>query len=136
MAVVRDKRDPRRAARQPETPLSLTSLSRIIRSMSLEDIITVTLNAAVDRVIEVENFTIGAHQTGREVSRVPGGKGVNVSRILAALDAPSIATGFIGKENRSVFDPIFRDGTIADELVVLDGRTRENVTISRATGCG
>ncbi len=135
MPVVRDKRDRRRASRQPETPLSLTSLSRIIRGMSLRDIITVTLNAAVDRVVEVENFTVAAHQTGREISRVAGGKGINVSRVLATMNAPSIATGFIGKENRSVFDPIFRDGTIADELVVLDGRTRENVTITdRATG--
>ena len=92
-------------------------------------IITVSLNPAIDRVLEVEDFTFGAHQPARELSRTPAGKAINVSRVLAALDARSVATGFLGSENRSSYDPLFRDGRISDEFFLLPGRTRENVTI-------
>jgi 1-phosphofructokinase family hexose kinase len=93
-------------------------------------VITVSLNPAVDRTIEVPNFTIGAHQLGREVARTPGGKGVNISRVLAAMGVPSAAAGFLGAESRDVFAPLFADGTVGDHFVVLPGRTRENVTIT------
>jgi 1-phosphofructokinase family hexose kinase len=96
-------------------------------------IITVTLNSAVDRLIEVPRFAIGAHQAGREVSRTPGGKGLNVSRVLAALDVPSVATGFVGSENRGSFDDALNDPHIRDEFFLLQGRTRENVTIADPT---
>jgi len=98
-------------------------------------IITVSLNPAIDRVMGVENFTLGAHQTGREVSRIPAGKAVNVSRVLAALNVRSIATGFLGQENRASFDSLFSNGLVSDEFFLLPGRTRENVTITdRETG--
>jgi 1-phosphofructokinase len=93
-------------------------------------VITVTLNAAVDRVIEVDGLTLGAHQAGREVSRTAGGKGVNVSRTLAALGVPSIATGFLGRDNRADFRAFLADPLTTDEFVVLPGRTRENVTLA------
>jgi 1-phosphofructokinase len=97
-------------------------------------IITVSLNPAIDRTIEVENFTLGAHQAGREIRRTPGGKAVNVSRALAALDVGTIATGFLGEENRSGFEPVFRKTLVTDQFFTLPGRTRENVTIAdRAT---
>jgi 1-phosphofructokinase len=93
-------------------------------------VITVTLNPAIDRVIAVDNFEAGAHQVGREVLRVPAGKGINVSRVLAAMGTPSVATGFLGEENRSVYAPLFAGGTIADEFLTLPGATRENFTIT------
>lgn len=96
----------------------------------LVTIVTVSLNPAIDRVLEVPNFTLGQHQVGTEVRRTPAGKAVNVSRVLAALDVPSIATGFLGKENRDAFDEVFDDPHISDEFFMLPGRTRENVTIS------
>jgi len=98
-------------------------------------IITVSLNPAIDRTIEVDNFTIGAHQVGRELRRTPGGKGVNVSRILAALDVPSIATGFLGSENRAAFEPMLENPLVLDEFFSLPGRTRENVTITDRQTC-
>ncbi|MDY6913409.1 MAG: 1-phosphofructokinase family hexose kinase [Planctomycetota bacterium] len=93
-------------------------------------IITVSLNPAIDRTIEVPNFTPGAHQNGREISRTAGGKGVNVSGVLRSLDVPSTVTGFLGAENRAVFDPFLNDPLVTDAFLVLDGRTRQNVTIA------
>jgi 1-phosphofructokinase len=98
-------------------------------------IITVTLNPAIDRVIEVENFTLGAHQVGREVLRSPGGKAVNISRILSALGVPTVATGFLGADNRKEFAPLLADMSVRAEFFTVPGRTRENVTIADpATG--
>jgi len=93
-------------------------------------IITVSLNPAIDRTLEVENFALGAHQAGREIHRSPGGKAVNVSRTLAALGLRSIATGFLGEDNRSSFDVLFRKSLVSDQFFTLPGRTRENVTIA------
>lgn len=93
-------------------------------------IITVSLNPAIDRVIEVENFTLGRHQVGREVQRSPGGKGINVSRVLSALGIKSVATGFLGEDNIGSFEPFLSDPNVGNEFFVLPGRTRENITIT------
>jgi 1-phosphofructokinase len=93
-------------------------------------VITVSLNPAIDRVLEVEGFTIGAHQPGRELRRTPGGKAVNVSRALACLGVRSIATGFLGEENRSDFASFLSAPLVVDQFFPLAGRTRENVTIA------
>jgi 1-phosphofructokinase len=93
-------------------------------------IITVSLNPAVDRVLEVPDFRLGEHQTGREVRRMPAGKGVNVSRVLTALGTPCIATGFLGRDNRGEFQQVLAESKTADEFFPLPGRTRENVTIT------
>lgn len=97
-------------------------------------IVTVSLNPTIDRVIEVKRFVLGEHQVGRELSRTPGGKGVNVSRVLAALGAPSVATGFLGRGSREDFAELLNDPLVTDRFVFLEGRTRENVTIVETSG--
>lgn len=94
-----------------------------------ESIITVSLNPSIDRVLEVDKFTLGAHQLGREILRTPGGKAINVSRVLATLGVRNVATGFLGADNRQQFDQVLKDSMIRDEFFVIPGRTRENVTI-------
>ena len=59
-----------------------------------QNIITVTLNPTIDRVIEVDNLAIGEHLVGRTVLRTPGGKGVNVSRVLAARHGSQSACAY------------------------------------------
>lgn len=93
-------------------------------------IITVSLNPAVDRILSVEGFAAGAHQVGREISRMPAGKALNVSRVMSNLGVPTVATGFLGKENRQLFDDLFHGSRIVDQFFPLPGRTRENITIA------
>jgi len=93
-------------------------------------VITVSLNPAVDRVIEVDGLSLGAHQEGRELRRIAGGKAINVSRVLAALGIRSVATGFLGQASRAEFTNMLASPLIADEFFSLPGRTRENVTIA------
>ncbi len=98
-------------------------------------IITITLNPAIDRAIRIERLTPGEHLPGRTVSRAAGGKGINISRVLAALGLESTAMGLIGRDNARAFDKLFADGMIRDGLLRIAGDTRENITLlDEATG--
>ena len=59
-------------------------------------IITVTLNAAIDKSLAVPNFRIGRRHRTVDQRTMAGGKGVNIARTLKALGQPVIATGFAG----------------------------------------
>src|SRR5205807_6533921 len=54
-------------------------------------IITVTLNAAIDRTLSVPNFRRGRRHRTVEQRTMAGGKGVNVARTLKTLGQPVIA---------------------------------------------
>lgn len=97
-------------------------------------IVTVTLNPAIDRVIIIEELKIGEAQVGQTVLRVPGGKGVNVSHALAAMNVPTIATGFLGADNRVDFLPLLSNPMIGDQFISMPGRTRENITLADPRG--
>ncbi len=59
-------------------------------------ILTVTPNAAMDKTYVVRDFRLDKIHRPSEFSSTPGGKGINVSRVLKELGRPSFATGFIG----------------------------------------
>lgn len=93
------------------------------------------MNTAIDRILEVRDFTVGAHQRGRLLVRVPAGKGVNVSRTLSALGVSSVATGFVGEEQLEDYERSFEDTLVKAQFLAVDGTTRENITlIDPATG--
>ena len=59
-------------------------------------IITVTLNAALDKTLEVPSFTPGRRHRTVDQRTIPGGKGVNIARAIKRLGQPVIATGLAG----------------------------------------
>src|SRR3954468_16490193 len=59
-------------------------------------IITVTLNAAIDKTLAGPNFRLGRRHRAVEQTAMAGGKGVNVARALKTLGMPVIATGVAG----------------------------------------
>ena len=59
-------------------------------------IVTVTVNAALDRTLTVPVFQIGYRHRSSEVLTLAGGKGINVARALKLLDVPVVATGLTG----------------------------------------
>ena len=63
-------------------------------------IITVTLNAAIDKSLSVPNFRLGRRHRTVEQRTMPGGKGVNVARTLKTLGQPVIATGLRRRRDR------------------------------------
>lgn len=98
-------------------------------SASFQTLVTVTPNTAIDRVIQVPGFAIGAHRRGTRIARLPAGKGVNCSRVLALLGQRSIATGFVGEQEQAEFDHL-GDGTLINaQFLAVEGSTRENITL-------
>jgi 1-phosphofructokinase family hexose kinase len=59
-------------------------------------IVTVTMNAAIDRTLTVPNFLLGQRHRASEVLTLAGGKGINIARALKRLDVPVAATGLAG----------------------------------------
>jgi 1-phosphofructokinase/tagatose 6-phosphate kinase len=59
-------------------------------------IVTVTLNAALDRTLTVPHFQLGHRHRASDVLTLAGGKGINVARALKRLDVPVVATGLAG----------------------------------------
>jgi 1-phosphofructokinase/tagatose 6-phosphate kinase len=59
-------------------------------------IVTVTLNAALDRTLTVPNFARGQRHRASDVLTLAGGKGINIARALKRLDVPVVATGLAG----------------------------------------
>jgi 1-phosphofructokinase family hexose kinase len=59
-------------------------------------IVTVTLNAALDRTLTVPNFGRGQRHRASQGMTLAGGKGINMARALKGLDAPVVATGLAG----------------------------------------
>src|SRR3979490_1693366 len=59
-------------------------------------IVTVTLNAAIDRTLTVPNFQRGQRHRASAGFTLAGGKGINVARALKLLGVPVVATGLAG----------------------------------------
>lgn len=93
------------------------------------NIIAVSLNTAVDRILEVPNLAIGGHERGRLVSIQPAGKAVNVARLLGILGVRCILTGFVGEGDRGRFERSFAKSLVRLELFEGSGPTRENITL-------
>ena len=61
-----------------------------------KSILTVTLNPALDKTVQIKNFHTGYDFRGEKIDLSAGGKGLNVSRTLKILGQRTIATGFLG----------------------------------------
>jgi 1-phosphofructokinase len=92
-------------------------------------IVTVTLNPAVDQTLALERLTLGDTNRVRESRIDPGGKGINVSRVLRELGRESLATGFApGSLGRFVEHSLLEQGILCD-FVHTRGQTRTNLTV-------
>lgn len=93
------------------------------------DIVTITLNPAIDQTVFLDRLTVGQVNRTRRHHRQPGGKGINVSSMLGQYGIPSIATGFLGADNPRLFDELFRSLPIADAFIRIPGETRTGIKI-------
>ena len=92
-------------------------------------IITVTLNAAVDKTYTVENFTLDRVHRPSAQKSVAGGKGINVGRVLHTLGQSVIATGFVGGYNGGLITSGLESEGIAHDFVQTDGESRICIAI-------
>jgi 1-phosphofructokinase family hexose kinase len=92
-------------------------------------IITVTLNAALDKTLEVPNFTPGRRHRTVDQTTMPGGKGVNVARALKRLGQPVIATGLAGGATGSRIMEGLGDEAILNGFVRIREESRTNTAV-------
>ncbi|WP_410983351.1 1-phosphofructokinase [Bacillus cereus] len=92
-------------------------------------IYTVTLNPSIDYVVQAENFTIGTVNRAKEDMKFPGGKGINVSRVLHRLGRENTALGFIGGFTGGFIEDILKGEGVKTDFVHVDGDSRINVKI-------
>ena len=96
-------------------------------------IVTVTLNPALDRTLHLPNFTLGKVNRVDTERTDPGGKGINVAKVITALGNPVVVTGFLGKKNAYTFQDYFKQENIVDRFVETSGENRENIKIVDTT---
>jgi 1-phosphofructokinase/tagatose 6-phosphate kinase len=98
-------------------------------------IITVTLNTAIDKTLSVPNFRLGRRHRTVEQTTMPGGKGVNVARVLKTLGAPVIATGFSGGATGTrIVDQLTQVSVLSDFVRIGEESRTNTAVIDPTTG--
>jgi len=92
-------------------------------------IITVTLNAAIDKSLSVPNFRLGRRHRTVDQTTMPGGKGVNVARTLKTLGQPVIATGFAGGPTGTRIVEQLTAESILNDFVRIREESRTNTAV-------
>jgi 1-phosphofructokinase family hexose kinase len=92
-------------------------------------IITVTLNAAIDKTLEVPNFRLGRRHRSVEQRTMAGGKGVNVARAIKRLGQPVVATGFAGGASGTRIVEQLTDESILNDFVRIREESRTNTAV-------
>jgi len=92
-------------------------------------ILTVTLNAAIDRTVAVPNFRLGQRHRAVEARTMAGGKGVNVARALRLLGRPVIAAGMAGGATGTRLLEELRAESIMSAFTRIEGETRTNLAV-------
>src|SRR3954471_8478742 len=92
-------------------------------------ILTVTLNAAIDRTLAVPNFHVGRRHRAVEQTAVAGGKGVNVARALKSLGRPVLATGTAGGGTGSRVLQSLEEEGITNDFVRINEESRMSTAV-------
>jgi 1-phosphofructokinase family hexose kinase len=92
-------------------------------------IITVTLNAAIDKSLSVPNFRLGRRHRTVEQRTMAGGKGVNIARALKALGQPVIATGMAGGPTGTHIVEQLTEEAILNDFVRIREESRTNTSV-------
>lgn len=92
-------------------------------------IVTVTMNPAIDKTVDIAVFEYGG--LNRILSTVSdvGGKGINVSKTIKNLGGVTIATGFLGGNSGSMIEKKLKELAIETDFNYVDGETRTNTKV-------
>jgi 1-phosphofructokinase family hexose kinase len=97
-------------------------------------IVTVTLNAALDRTLTVPNFQRGHRHRASGVLTLAGGKGINVARALKRLDVPVVATGLAGGRTGTRIVEELTAEAILNDFVRIKEESRTSTAVVDPTG--
>ncbi|MBL0387842.1 1-phosphofructokinase [Tumebacillus sp. ITR2] len=92
-------------------------------------VVTVTLNPALDKTVTVPALEVGGLNRVRQVRIDPGGKGINVAKVLHGFDVDVLATGLIaGGYGERLLAQLDRQG-VPHSFVRVPGETRTNLKV-------
>jgi 1-phosphofructokinase len=92
-------------------------------------IVTVTLNAAIDRTLVVPNFQPGQRHRASVGFASAGGKGINVARALKRLGTPVVATGLAGGRTGALLVEELTHEGILNDFVLIQGESRTSIAV-------
>jgi 1-phosphofructokinase family hexose kinase len=92
-------------------------------------IVTVTVNAALDRTLTVPAFQIGHRHRSSEVLTLAGGKGLNVARALKLLEVPVVVTGLAGGRTGTRIVEELTAEAILNDFVRIAGDSRTSTAV-------
>jgi 1-phosphofructokinase family hexose kinase len=92
-------------------------------------IVTVTLNAALDRTLTVPNFQRGQRHRASQGLTLAGGKGINVARALKRLDVPVVATGLAGGRTGTRIVEELTSEAILNDFVRITDESRTSTAV-------
>ncbi len=92
-------------------------------------IVTVTMNPAVDQTLVLQKFVAGDTLRVKSSRSDPGGKGINVSRVVRELGGESIAMGFAPGGLGHYIERELEKAGIETDFVQTEGETRTNIAI-------
>jgi 1-phosphofructokinase family hexose kinase len=92
-------------------------------------ILTVTLNAAIDRTVAVPNFRLSQRHRAVDARTMAGGKGVNVARALKLLGRPVIAAGLAGGATGTRILERLAEESILNAFTRIEGESRTNLAV-------
>ncbi|WP_333595271.1 1-phosphofructokinase [Anaerospora hongkongensis] len=100
-----------------------------MKSEEQQKIVTITLNPALDHTVHIPQFQTGEVNRAQQQRIDPGGKGINVAKVVRALGYPVAVTGFLGQDNSKVFNEYFQRKAIDNFFVEVTGAARVNIKI-------
>jgi 1-phosphofructokinase family hexose kinase len=92
-------------------------------------IVTVTLNAAMDRTLLVPNFQLGQRHRASHAFASAGGKGLNVARALRRVGVPVVCTGFVGGRTGAEIVADLTDDGVLNDFVHIREESRTSVAL-------
>ena len=93
-------------------------------------IYTITVNPSIDYVLQLKNLNTGEVNRTQNDVKLPGGKGINVSRIMKELQVDSTALGFVGGATGSMFEELLSQHDLKTSFTKVKEDTRINVKIN------
>jgi 1-phosphofructokinase family hexose kinase len=98
-------------------------------------IVTVTMNAAIDRTLSVPNFQHGHRHRASQGLTLAGGKGINVARALKRLGVPVVATGLAGgRTGTRIVEELTSEAILNDFVRIGDESRTSTAVIDPTTG--
>jgi len=101
-----------------------------VSSQQALDAVTLTLNPALDRTLQIPGFLAGAVNRVERERSAPGGKGINVAACLADYGLSVAVSGFLGRDNVAPFASLFAEKNIHDHCLRIAGSTRTGIKIT------